>query len=266
PQLRFLYFESLSNPLLEIVDFDRIATMVKKENLHRSEENKILIAVDNTFATPWALRPLEFGVDFVIESLTKNISGFGTDMGGAIITSKKYETPLKVARKDFGGIMTSHSAWHILVYGVSTQALRFEKQQESALAIAKFLEQHPEVESVIYPGLESYQYFSAAKKLLKTPEGNFAPGTMLVFKIKGTESRTANFINDLAKNSYSITLAVSLGLTKTLIELPGFMTHATLSEQDKQNCAIDAKVIRLSIGLENVNDLIGDLNTALNRN
>lgn len=264
--VRFIYFESISNPLLEMIDFERIVELVKKENTHRTEENKILVAVDNTFATPWALRPLESGIDFVVESLTKNISGFGTDMGGAIITSRKYETALKVARKDFGGIMTSHSAWHILVYGISTQALRFEKQQENAMTIAQFLEGHDKVESVTYPGLENYKYRMLSEKYLKTPEGKFAPGTMIVFRLKGSEAQTANFINDLAKNSYSITLAVSLGLTKTLIELPGFMTHAALSDQDKKKCDIDAKVVRLSVGLENVQDLINDLDGAIKRN
>ncbi|MCK6598394.1 MAG: PLP-dependent transferase [Bdellovibrionaceae bacterium] len=263
---RILYFESISNPLLEMIDFEKVVSLVKIENQNRSDENKILIVVDNTFATPWGLRPLEFGVDFVIESLTKNISGFGTEMGGAIITTKKYETPLKVARKDFGAIMTSHSAWHILVYGISTQALRFEKQQENAQAIAQFLYTHDQVESVIYPGLENYQFHNLYKKYLKTPEGKLAPGTMIAFKLKGTEAQTANFINDLAKNSYAITLAVSLGLTKTLIELPGFMTHSALSEEDKKSCAIDSKVIRLSVGLENVHDLIKDLDEAISRN
>lgn len=261
--VRVIYFESVSNPLLEMIDFEYLVQLVKTENKTRSEENKVLIAVDNTFATPWALRPLEHGVDFVIESLTKNISGFGTDMGGAIITSKKYETDLKVARKDFGAIMTAHSAWHIMVYGVSTQALRFEKQQENAMAIAEFLNSHPQVESVTYPGLENYKYHNLSKKYLKTPEGKFAPGTMISFRLKGSAEQTAKFINDVAKNSYSITLAVSLGLTKTLIELPGFMTHSALSEQDKQKCAIDAKAIRLSVGLENVQDLINDLNKSI---
>ncbi|MBN8535410.1 MAG: PLP-dependent transferase [Deltaproteobacteria bacterium] len=263
--VRFVYFESISNPLLEMIDFESIVSLVKTENTFRTEDTQILIAVDNTFATPWALRPLETGVDFVIESLTKNISGFGTDMGGAIVTSKKYETSLKVARKDFGGIMTSHSAWHIMVYGISTQALRFEKQQENALTLARFLKQHPKVDSVIYPGLEDYKYHSFAKKYLKTPEGKMAPGTMIVFKLKGSEAQTSNFINDIAKNSYTITLAVSLGLTKTLIELPGFMTHAALSDQDKKTCEIDAKVIRLSVGLENVTDIMNDLDASFHR-
>src|SRR5690606_30270854 len=95
--------------------------------------------VDNTFATPWALRPMSWGIDFVIQSLTKNISGFGTEMGGAVVARKEFETVLRVARKDFGAIIHPYSAWHILVYGVSTQSLRFEQQQRTAMKVASFL-------------------------------------------------------------------------------------------------------------------------------
>ena len=265
PSVRVIYFESVSNPILEIADLEKITAAVREANKKRSTDNKIYTVVDNTFPTPWGLRPLDWGIDFVIQSLTKNISGFGTEMGGAVITSKKFETALRVARKDFGAIIHPYSAWHILVYGLSTQALRFEQQQKSALLIARFLENHPKVERVLYPGLKSHPQYRLAKKYLKTPEQTFAPGLMISFTLKGNMKKCQRFVDDIAKNSYAITLAVSLGLTKTLIEVPGYMTHSGIPEDKKNSSGIDPRGIRLSIGLENTDDIISDLKLALQR-
>lgn len=261
--VRVVYFESISNPNLEIIDLKKIVSLVENENKNRSAENKVYIVVDNTFATPWSLRPLEHGVDFVIQSLTKNIAGFGTEMGGAVITRKEFESPLLIARKDFGAIMHPYSAWHILVYGIPTQGLRFEQQQKNALEIASFLQKHPRVEKVIYPGLKSHPQHALAKKLLISPEGNFAPGTMISFYLKGNEKICERFVDYIAKNSYAITLAVSLGLIKTLIEVPGFMTHSAIPEKERKTNGIDSRMIRLSIGLENSEDIINDILEAL---
>ncbi|MDG0818034.1 trans-sulfuration enzyme family protein [Bdellovibrio svalbardensis] len=263
PATRIVYFESVSNPILEIADLEKIAQLVKNANKKRTKDNRIYTVVDNTFATPWALRPIEWNIDFVIQSLTKNISGFGTEMGGAVIAPKEHESILRVARKDFGAIIHPYSAWHILVYGISTQAIRFEQQQESALKIAQFLEKHPKVERVIYPGLKSHPQFKEAKKYLKSPEGKFAPGTMISFQLKGNMKKCEKFVDDIAKNSYAITLAVSLGLTKTLIEVPGYMTHSAIPNDKREESGIDPRAIRLSLGLENVKDIIQDLQTAL---
>ncbi len=265
PATRVLYFESVSNPILEVADIEKIIKAVQKENKKRTAERRIYTVVDNTFATPWALRPIEWGVDFVIQSLTKNISGFGTEMGGAVVAPIEFETSLRIARKDFGAIMHPYSAWHILVYGITTQAIRFEQQQESALKVAKFLESHAKVEQVTYPGLRSHPQHKLAKKYLKSPEGKFAPGTMISFQLKGDMKKCRKFVDDVAKNSYSITLAVSLGLTKTLIEVPGFMTHSAIPDNKRSESGIDPRAIRLSIGLENAEDIIQDLQAALNR-
>ncbi|ASD64206.1 trans-sulfuration enzyme family protein [Bdellovibrio bacteriovorus] len=265
PAARVVYFESVSNPILEIADLEKITSLVKAANKKRGKDNQIYTVVDNTFATPWALRPVEWNVDFVIQSLTKNISGFGTEMGGAVIAPRAHESILRVARKDFGAIIHPYSAWHILVYGISTQAIRFEQQQASATAVAKFLEAHPKVASVTYPGLKSHAQYKLAKKYLKSPEGQFAPGTMISFQLKGDMKKCQKFVDDIAKNSYSITLAVSLGLTKTLIEVPGFMTHSAIPDDKRGDSGIDPRAIRLSIGLENVNDIIEDLSEALKK-
>lgn len=265
PTTRVVYFESVSNPILEIADLEKITSLVKQANKKRAEDRKIYTVVDNTFPTPWALRPIEWGIDFVIQSLTKNISGFGTEMGGAVIAPKAFEGMLRMARKDFGAIIHPYSAWHILVYGISTQAVRFEQQQNTAMKVAQYLEKHPKVESVTYPGLKSHSQYKLAKKYLSSPEGEFSPGTMISFQLKGNMSKCQKFVDDIAKNSYSITLAVSLGLVKTLIEVPGYMTHSAIPDDKRDESGIDPRAIRLSIGLENVRDIIGDLEEALKK-
>jgi len=265
PKVRVLYFESLSNPNLELADIPSIVKDVEKENRRRKPENRIVTIVDNTFATPWGLRPADCGIDLVVESLTKNISGFGTEMGGAVMAAQSYERSLKLARKDFGAIINPRAAWQILVHGIPTLAVRFAQQQQSAMKVAKFLEAHSKVERVIYPGLASYPQSKLAKKLLRTPEGDFAPGTMISFTLKGDLRKTQKLVDTVAKNSYSITLAVSLGVTKTLIEVPGFMTHAAIPAEKQSASGIDPRSIRLSLGLENADDLIADLGDALAR-
>lgn len=263
PTSRVVYFESVSNPNLEIIDLQKLVKRVKAAN--RKRKRPVIVVVDNTFATPWSLRPLDWGVDIVIQSLTKNIAGFGTEMGGAVITREEFDVPLRLARKDFGAIIHPSSAWHILTFGISSQALRFEQQQKSALKIARFLEKHPKVESVVYPGLSSHPQHALAKKLLRSPEGDFCPGTMIAFTLKGNMKKCERFVDDIARNSYTITLAVSLGLTKTLIEVPGYMTHSAIPEGKREHSGIDPRMIRLSIGIENVKDLITDLETSLKK-
>ena len=264
-KVKVIYFESVCNPSIEIIDIERICKLVKNENKSRSKEDQIKIIVDNTFATPWGLRPLEFGVDIVIQSLTKNIAGFGTEMGGALITSKKFLSPILLIRKDIGAIMHPHSAWNIMIYGIPSQILRFEAQQKNAMLIAHYLENHPKVEKVYYPGLKSFSQYALAKKVLKTPEGTFAPGTMLSFTLKGNTKLTEKFINYIAQNSYSITLAVSLGLIKTLIEVPGLMTHAAVPKEKQEASGIPKKLIRLSLGIEASEDIISDLEQAFKK-
>lgn len=260
--VRVLYFECVSNPSLDLADLPAVIAEVKKINRTRSESDRIITIVDNTFATPWALRPLEWGIDIVIHSLTKNIGGFGTEMGGAAMGAKNFERGLKLARKDFGAILNPKSAWGITVQGIPTLAIRFEKQQENAMAVANYLERHAKVESVLYPGLKSYTRFNLAKKLLRTPEGKFAPGTMISFTLKGDLDKCRRFVDHIAKNGYSITLAVSLGLTKTLIEVPGYMTHAAIPKDKQSESGIDPRLIRLSLGIEDSQDIIADLDAA----
>lgn len=263
PKTRIVYFESLTNPNLVLIDLPQVVKEVREINKGRGDDDKILIVVDNTFPTPIGMRPFEHGADLVIQSLTKNISGFGTNMGGAIMTSRKYEGLLKAARKDFGAIIDPKSAWNIMTYGVSTLAMRMVHQQKNALKVAEFLEGHPKVERVIYPGLKSYPQRDLARSLLVSSEGQFCPGTMISFLLKGDMEKCQKLVDFLAGDSYAITLAVSLGVNKTLVEVPGFMTHAAIPKEQQMASGIDPRSIRLSLGLEAVEDLVGDLERSL---
>jgi len=263
PKVRVLYFESVSNPTLEIADLPKIMADVERANRKRKADDRIIVIVDNTFATPWALRPAEYGVDLVVESLTKNISGFGTEMGGAVMGARSFERSLKLARKDFGAILNPKGAWQILVHGIPTLAIRYQQQQATALKVARWLEKQPRVELVIYPGLTSHPQHALAKKMLRSPEGDFAAGTMISFTLKGEMRKCQRFVDHVAKHAYSVTLAVSLGVTKTLIEVPGFMTHSAIPSEKQTSSGIDARAIRLSLGLEHADDIIADLEAAM---
>jgi len=223
--------------------------------------------VDNTFATPYCQRPLALGADLVVHSLTKDIGGFGTDMGGAVIGPLKYHAPLVMYRKDFGGVLSSKSAWSILVYGLPTLATRMVNQQKSATRVAQFLERHPKVASVHYPGLETFPQYQLARRQMTSYDGKFAPGSMVYFVLKGEEKAATEaadrFMDYIANHAYSVTLAVSLGQIRTLIEEPYSMTHSALPAELKHARGLEPGGIRLSIGLEDWHDIINDLRIAL---
>ncbi|HIA51476.1 MAG TPA: PLP-dependent transferase [Candidatus Melainabacteria bacterium] len=264
---RVVYLETPVNPTLDILDIASIKKSISDVNATRPKGREILLIVDNTFATPFCQRPLQFGADMVVQSLTKNIGGFGTDMGGAVIASAKYQRDLLLYRKDFGGVLSPKGAWPILVYGLPTLAARMVNQQKSAMKIAHFLEGHPMIEKVIYPGLESFPQRELARKQMFSYDGTFAPGTVIYFVLKGNQGRAQKaaeiFINVVAKNSRCITLAVSLGQIRTLIEAPYSMTHAALPDDLKNAIGISPGGIRLSLGLEDWHDIIADLSRAL---
>ena len=264
---RVLYFESPANPNLELIDMKSVKQVVAAANKKRPASQRIHILVDNTFASPFCQRPIEHGADLVIHSLTKNICGFGTDMGGAVIGARNYLPLLLSYRKDFGGVLSPKSAWPILVYGLSTMALRVKRQEATALAVAEFLEQHPLVKRVNYPGLKNFPQHELARRQMTDFDGNFAPGTLVYFVLKGAHPaarRTAERIIDrVARESYTITLAVSLGQVRTLIEHPSSMTHSSVPLAKQVHEGIDPGGVRLSIGLEDAGDLIKDLGRAM---
>lgn len=261
---RVVYFETPINPTLQLIDIAAVRRVVDEAN--RARKVPIRIIVDNTFATPYCQRPLEHGADLVVHSLTKDIGGFGTEMGGAVIAPRELHSLLMLYRKDFGGVLASKSAWAFLVYGLPTLATRMVNQQKSALKIAQFLEQHPHIARVSYPGLESFPQRALAARQMVDDRGRFAPGSMLYFTLReqdGGNRRAEAFIDYIAEHSYTITLAVSLGQIKTLIENPYGMTHAAVPEEAKLARGIEPGGIRLSVGLEDWHDIIEDLSRAL---
>ena len=264
---RVVYFETPVNPTLDLIDIENIRQRLNEINHARDEADRIVMIVDNTFATPYCQRPLLHGADLVVHSLTKAIGGFGTDMGGVVIAPASYHHDLLLYRKDFGGVLSPRNAWPILVYGLPTLACRMSNQQKTALKVARFLERHPKVDRVIYPGLESFPQYELAKRQMVSYDSKFAPGSVLYFVLKGdaaeAEQAAEKFIDDIAKNAYSITLAVSLGQIRTLIEEPYSMTHATMPGELKTAKGLAPGGIRLSIGLEDWYDIITDLADAL---
>lgn len=265
---KVIYFESPANPNLDIVDINELRKIVDKINKTRNEQDKITIVVDNTFATSFSQRPIECGADFSVHSLTKGMGGFGTDMGGAVIGKNKYRDALLLYRKDYGAVLNTKSAWAILTYGLPSLALRQKHQIQSSIKIAEFLENHPKVEFVRYPGLKSHPQYKIAKKQMIDFYGNFAPGSLIYFVLKGktpkeTKENGKKLMDYIAQNAYTMTLAVSLGHTRTLIEHPASMTHSVIPDDKLEERGIDAGGVRLAIGIENVNDVLMDLKESL---
>jgi cystathionine beta-lyase/cystathionine gamma-synthase len=266
PETRVLYAETPANPTMAMVDLGALCGLRDEVNAHRPPERRLHVLIDNTFASPYCQRPLEWGADMVMESLTKNIGGFGTDMGGAVACGRAYEEQLFMYRKDFGAVLSPKSAWAILVYGLSTLTLRAKRQIDTAFKVAEFLERHPKIERVCYPGLPSHPQYALAEKQMRSTLGTFAPGTLLYFETRedGAEpARARRLIDWAAQHSYCITLAVSLGNVRTLIEAPGIMTHAALPREAQAQGRIAPNGIRLSFGLEKAEDIIVDLEEGL---
>jgi methionine-gamma-lyase len=265
---RVVYCESPANPTMQIVDLAAVAEKVAKANAGRAEEEKIRFTVDNTFATPTCQRPLELGADVVVASLTKGINGFGTDMGGYIAAGKQDETSILVFRKDFGHPLAPTPAWRILNYGLPTLTLRTRRQEETACEIAEWLDAHPKVARVQYPGLANSPGYEVARRQMRDFDGNFAPGSLLYFEVdarnpKQAAARADALVDHIAKKGYVITLAVSLGQIRTLIERPGGMTHSVLPKEVAETCGISAGGVRLAFGIEDPADIIRDLERAL---
>lgn len=263
---RVIYFETPVNPDLTLIDIGAVRRVVDEMNEDRAPEERIRIVVDNTFATPCCQRPLELGADVVCQSLTKGIGGFGTDVGGAVIGPNALHDELILYRKDWGGSLSPKAAWHTLVYGLPTLATRMTNYQKSAHYVAEFLEQHPQVQEVHYPGLDSFPQRELAMRQMRDENGNFAPGSMVYFVLRGeTEdgARGAALMDWVARESYCITLAVSLGQIKTLIECPYSMTHAAVPAEVKIERGVRPGGIRLSVGLEDRHDIVADLSAAL---
>jgi methionine-gamma-lyase len=267
PRTRVLYMESPVNPTLRLVDLAAVASLASEVNDRREPEDRLYTVVDSTFATPFCQRPMSLGIDFVVHSLTKAIGGFGTDIGGVVIGPRWSHDRLMLYRKDFGGVLSAKSAWPVLVQGLPSLAVRMRRMQESAGKVAEFLTLRDEIEHVYYPGLPDFPQRELALRQMVDYDGNFAPGCMVYFVMKGAtpeESlKTAErLINSIAANAYCITLAVSLGNIRTLIEHPGSMTHSAIPAKEQIAKGLDPGGVRLSLGLDHPEDVIRDLSAA----
>ena len=269
PATRVVYCETPANPTVSLVDIAGLARVVKEAN--RARSRPVLLVVDNTFASPFCQRPLTLGADFVCYSLTKSIGGFGTVMGGSLVTTNE-QLPLVGRliqhRKDTGGSLSPSNAWNILVYGISTLPLRMRRMQQNALELSRFLSGHESVGALFYPGMDDFPQVGLARRQMRDYKGTFAPGCMLYLVPVGQTpesryERASKWMDAIAREAYTITLAVSLGQIRTLVEHPAGMTHAVVDKQDKSLGHIDSGGIRISVGIEEPEDLIRDLTNAL---
>lgn len=245
PNTRLVWVESPTNPLLRLADIKAIAGLAHSKGL--------LLAVDNTFATPYFQRPIELGADIVVHSTTKYLSGHSDVVGGAIVTSRAdlYEQ-LKFFQNAAGAIPGPFDCFLVL-RGVKTLALRMKEHQSNALAIAKFLQGHNAVTQVYYPGLADHPQHALAKEQMT------GYGGVVAFVVKGELEAARQVVN----NTRLFQLAESLGGVKSLICHPASMTHAPVPADVRRRCGIEDGLIRLSIGIEDPTDLIGDLEHAL---
>lgn len=244
PETRLVWIETPTNPLLKIADIAEISKRVK------AHSPQILVAVDNTFASPYLQQPLGLGADFVVHSTTKYLGGHSDVVGGAIIIKDKahYEK-LKFLQNAIGAVPGPQDSW-LTLRGIKTLALRMERHSANAAEVAKYLVNHPAVERVIYPGLESHPGHLVAKKQMKLFGG------MLSVILKGG----APAAKKLVEATKLFTLAESLGGVESLIEVPAVMTHASVAGSALE---VPSGLVRLSVGIENIEDLIQDLDQAL---
>ncbi len=239
-----IWLETPTNPMLKISDIQKIATIAKKYN--------VMVFVDNTFMSPYFQRPLELGADVVVHSMTKYINGHSDVVGGCMMTShKKFYDKVWTLQNSIGPSQSPFDSWLVL-RGIKTLAIRMEAHQKNAMKIAKYLEGHPKVESVIYPGLKSHPQHKIAKKQMH------GYGGMITFFIKGGLKESKRFLEKVKL----FALAESLGGVESLIEHPAIMTHASVPKKIREELGIHDNLIRLSVGVENVDDLIQDIEEA----
>ena len=242
---RMLWLESPSNPLLRLVDLREAARMAR--------ERKLISVVDNTFASPYFQLPLELGADVVVHSSTKYLGGHSDVVGGLVVTgSEEHHARLKFCQNTVGGVPGPMDAWLVL-RGIKTLGVRMREHFKNALEVAKFLERHARVSRVIYPWLHSHPQHELALRQMSGMSG------MLSFEIKGGLEEARRFLEKVRV----FTLAESLGGVESLIEHPAIMTHASVPPELRASRGITDSLVRLSVGIENVEDLLEDLDSAL---
>ncbi|WP_185288866.1 O-succinylhomoserine sulfhydrylase [Chryseobacterium lactis] len=244
PNTKILYLETPTNPAIEILDLEFFGQIAKKHNL--------IFIVDNCFATPYLQQPIKYGADVVVHSATKLIDGQGRVLGGIAVGKADLIREIYLFARNTGPALSPFNAW-VLSKSLETLAIRVEKHCENALKVAEFLESHPNVELVKYPFLKSHPSYEVAKKQMKLG------GNIVAFEIKGGIEGGRNFLDKIQMCS----LSANLGDTRTIVTHPASTTHSKLSDEERNEVGITAGLVRCSVGLENVDDIIADLKQAL---
>jgi methionine-gamma-lyase len=249
PNTKVVYLESPANPNLDIADIETISKIAH-------ENENCLVMVDNTFCTPYITKPLALGADVVIHSGTKFLNGHGDVVCGFVVGNKEFLTQVRLfGVKDMTGSVMSPFDAFLVIRGMKTLEVRMERHCVNAMKVAEFLEKHPAVEKIYYPGLKSFPQYELANKQMTLP------GAVIAFEIKGGVEEGKKVIN----NTRLCSLAVSLGDCETLIQHPASMTHSPYTQEERLEAGIKDNLVRLAVGLENVEDIIADLNEALNK-
>ncbi|MGK6342053.1 O-succinylhomoserine sulfhydrylase [Chryseobacterium sp. DT-3] len=244
PNTKILYLETPTNPAIEILDLEFFGQIAKKHNL--------IFIVDNCFATPYLQQPIKYGADVVVHSATKLIDGQGRVLGGVAVGKADLIKEIYLFARNTGPAMSPFNAW-VLSKSLETLAIRVEKHCENALKVAEFLEGHPNVELVKYPFLKSHPSYEIAKKQMKLG------GNIVAFEIKGGIEGGRNFLDKIKLCS----LSANLGDTRTIVTHPASTTHSKLTDEERNEVGITAGLVRCSVGLEHVDDIIADLKQAL---
>ena len=246
PAIKMLYLETPANPTIQCVDVEELSKLAKRYNC--------IVACDNTFATPYLQQPFKYDVDFIVHSTTKFLNGHGTAIGG-ILLGKDVElmkTKITKIHRTLGGNSNGFDAF-LLIQGIKTLEIRMERHCHNALEVANYLETHAAVEKVNYAGLITHPDFYTALKQMKHP------GPMLSFELKGGFQAGIDFMNKLKM----CVRTVSLGTCDTLLSHPASMTHYSVPKEEKEKYGITNGLIRMNVGIENLQDIISDLNQAL---
>lgn len=244
---RMLWIETPTNPLLKVSDLEAMVSIAR--------ENNILLGVDSTFATPVFLRPLDFGADIVMHSTTKYLAGHNQIIGGVLITSnQRVFEKMKFIQKSIGAVSSPFDCW-LNLSGLKTLHLRMKRHEESAMQVAQFLESHAKIERVLYPGLPSHPQHAVAKAQMSGFSG------MIAFELTGGTEAGKTLMN----NVQLCGLAESLGSVETMITHPASMTHADVPVEDRRKRGLTDGLVRLSVGIEDVEDIIADLENALEK-
>lgn len=244
---KVVYLETPANPNLDIADIEAISKIAH-------EKEGCLVMVDNTFCTPYIQRPLELGADVVIHSGTKFLNGHGDVISGFVVGSAEYIKNVRLfGIKDMTGASLSPFDAFLIIRGMKTLEIRMERHCKNAMEVAKFLESHPAVDKVYYPGLESFKQYELAKKQMSLP------GAVIAVELKGGMEEGKRVIN----NVKLCKLAVSLGDAETLVQHPASMTHSPYTKEEREEAGISDGMIRIAVGLENIEDIISDIDQAL---